>query len=149
MASRWDLARIEAYASASSGKWLEAFPSTALATHLSNAQLRYALNQRLGSEARAFDGFCPFCGDIMDARGSHPMTCMCGDDSTLLHNEGRNLLFRHAARGGMAPKPCYVVMPHRLMKICGLQMYWLVESLLLTWVFRIQGWLWILGYPMR
>ena len=101
--ARWDVARLESYASAPSGKWLEALPSTALATHLSNAQLKYAINQRLGSESRAADSFCPFCGQIMDAHGSHALSCMCGGDAVLVHNEGRNLLHRHAARGGTAP----------------------------------------------
>ena len=39
----------------------------------------------------------------MDVHGSHALSCMCGGDAVLVHNESHNLLHRHASRSKMAP----------------------------------------------
>mmetsp|Transcript_1766 Transcript_1766/g.4459 ORF Transcript_1766/g.4459 Transcript_1766/m.4459 type:complete len:433 (+) Transcript_1766:95-1393(+) len=32
------------------------------------------------------DGFCPYCGSVLDRRGDHALVCRCGGGRTILHN---------------------------------------------------------------
>ena len=44
----WDKARLEATAAPKSGSWPEALPSVAMDTQLSNAEVQYGVERRLG-----------------------------------------------------------------------------------------------------
>jgi hypothetical protein len=56
----WHRARLRAYAEPGANKWLEAQPSQALATHLTNEQISHAASQLLGCELDKVDVYCQF-----------------------------------------------------------------------------------------
>jgi hypothetical protein len=58
----------------------------------------------LGCELDEADAYCPFCSEISDAYGCHAQSCMAGGDATLRHNEGRNMIYRHCIKAGLAPR---------------------------------------------
>ena len=47
-AGAWDKACLQAVSASKAGSWLEALPNRAVATHLSNAELQYGVERRLG-----------------------------------------------------------------------------------------------------
>lgn len=102
--TQWHRARLRAYAEPGANRWLEAQPSQALATHLTNEQISHAAGQLLGCELDEADLHCQFCSEISDAYGCHAQSCMAGGDATLRHNEGRNLIHRHCLKAGLAPR---------------------------------------------
>ena len=80
-AGAWDKARLEATAAPHSGAWLDALPSCALDTQLSNAEVQYGVGRRLGVELREQTPG-PLCLGVMDKWGAHCESCLSGGDKT-------------------------------------------------------------------
>ena len=75
----WDRAFLEATEAPHSGAWLDAFPSCALDTQLSNAEAQYGVGRWLGVEL-CEQAPCPLCLGVMDKWGAHCKSCMSGGD---------------------------------------------------------------------
>ena len=76
--------RIKGCASAGSGAWLRALPSSPLGLHLDHFQLRIATALRLGSNVSQ-----PYqckCGVMADARGMHALSCGSSSSRHVRHS---------------------------------------------------------------
>ena len=99
----WDRARLEATSASKSGSWLEAVPSQALDTLLSNSEVQYGVGRRLGVSL-CEECPCPFCPGVIDKYGAHCEACMAGGDKTVNHNVVRDDVYAHARRGQTMPR---------------------------------------------
>ena len=81
------------------GRWLAAPPSKTLDMHMSGAELTVTSSLHLGVDVLKGNELCKFCGEVLDAKGIHPVSCMSGGDVLLRHNRVRNIIFRYACRG--------------------------------------------------
>ena len=99
----WDRARLEATAAPHSGAWLDALPSCALDTQLSNAEIQYGVGRRLGVEL-CEQAPCPLCLGVMDKWGAHCECCTSGGDKTVTHNKIRDDLYLQARKARTAPQ---------------------------------------------
>ena len=102
-AGMWDRARLEATSAPHSGAWLDATPSRALDTQVSNAEVQYGVGRRLGVQL-CCEGPCPFCLGVMDRWGAHCESCMSGGDKTVNHNNIREDIYAQAKRAHTAPR---------------------------------------------
>ena len=98
-ANRWEKARWQAAAAPHAGSWMDAAPSIAFDTLLTNSEVKYGICRRLGVEVGA-DGPCPFCLGVMDRFGAHGESCVGGGDKTVVHHCVRNVLHSQAKRSG-------------------------------------------------
>jgi hypothetical protein len=80
------------------GRWLDATPSKTLDKHMSSAELSTTTAMHLGVDVLEGGGPCGFCGAVMDTKGIHPCSCMAGGDTTMRHNEVRNIVYRYGRR---------------------------------------------------
>ena len=99
----WDRARLEATAAPHSGAWLDALPSCALDTQLSNAEIQYGVGRRLGV-VLCEQAPCPLCLGVMDKWGAHCESCMSGGDKTVTHHKIRDDLYLQARKARTAPR---------------------------------------------
>jgi hypothetical protein len=94
-----DRARLIAYSAPMAGRWLEATPSKTLDKHMTSAELSITTAMHLGVDVLEGTDSCGFCGAAMDSKGIHPSSCMAGGDTTMRHNDVRNIIYRYARRG--------------------------------------------------
>ena len=81
------------------GRWRAAIPSKTLDMHMLNAELAVTAGLHLGVDVMKGGHLCKFCGEVVDSRGIHCLSCMSGGDVTLRHHRVRNIVYRFACRG--------------------------------------------------
>lgn len=99
-----DAVRLNAASGTGSGKLLGATPSKTLDKHLTNAQFGTYVLMRLGVDVSEAGHPCNFCGQPLDCKGRHPLSCMAGGDATVCHNLVRNEFHDWCRRGGLRPE---------------------------------------------
>ena len=99
-----DKARLQAVSAPGTAAWLQAPPPTG-GTLFSEQQFGVTVAMRLGATV---DGTrpkpCRFCGAARDAKGCHDMSCTYGGDTTLRHNDVRDIIFRLAKKARTNPE---------------------------------------------
>ena len=102
------------YAAPLATKWQDSKPSKTLDTHLSNSDFVTTVALQLGVDVAEEVGDCPFCGEVMDTRGIHAMSCTCGGDAVAQHNSVRDEVFEWCKRARLHPDLEKAGLLHRL-----------------------------------
>ena len=82
---------------------MDLIPSKTLDTHLSPGEFVTTVSRRLGVDVMGEGLPCGFCGQLLDSRGLHCLSCTAGGDSTAQHNGVRDVYFDFCERGGLRP----------------------------------------------
>ena len=96
--SRYHKARLLAAAADHSGDWLHAIPISACGLRLSNESIRIAIGLRLGVEI--CQPFNCSCGTLVDALGSHSLSCIRNPGRAQRHHFLNDLIWRSLAKAG-------------------------------------------------
>jgi hypothetical protein len=105
-ASRRDLQRLNRLDSPHANAWLSARPSHMDGTDciLPPRNFRTAVARLLGQPVFSNSAPCPLCEQTMDILGDHPLCCKKSGDRITRHDRLRNLVFKLADTGLLAPE---------------------------------------------
>ena len=95
----YNRARLLASKAAHSGDWLHAWPITACGLRLDNEAIRVAIGLRLGASLCSPHS-CP-CGALVDARGSHGLSCRRSAGRQARHAQINDAIHRALIRAGV------------------------------------------------
>ena len=95
-----DQARLKAVFSPHAGDWLNAPPITSIGLRLDDESLRVAVGLRLGTSICS-PHECP-CGAVVDARGTHGLSCRRSAGRHLRHNLINDIIWRALRRANIA-----------------------------------------------
>ena len=96
--------RLNAYSATGAGKQFALTPSRTLDKNLSSSQFATSVATFLGVDVTEGGEPCCLCGMLLDAKGLHLLSCMCGGESVYEHNGVRDVVFDFAECGGLRPK---------------------------------------------
>ena len=82
-----DIARLHSASACQAGKIYDIVPSDVVDTLVSRSDFVTEVACRLGVDVTVGGYSCKFCGMVVDGRGRHPLSCMAGGDTTILHNQ--------------------------------------------------------------
>jgi hypothetical protein len=101
-----DAQRLSRLDSPHANAWLSARPSSmdGKDTILSPKIFRVAVARLLGQPVFSSSAPCPLCEQTMDPLGDHPLCCNKSGDRITRHNRLRNLVFKLADTGLLAPE---------------------------------------------
>ena len=94
-----DRARLLAVSATHSSDWLHALPIASCGLRLDNEDFRVAIGLRLGT-AICEPHICP-CGALIDAHGTHALSCKLGSGKHSRHNTINDIVCRSLARAGI------------------------------------------------
>ena len=83
--------------------FLSAVPSKTLGLAMEPPEFLVEVCTRLATPVYSQESFCPLCDEVLDVKGFHARTCMCGGDKIAGHNAARNLTGRYVAAAGLGP----------------------------------------------
>jgi Reverse transcriptase (RNA-dependent DNA polymerase) len=96
---QYSKARLRAVSSPHAGDWLKAIPSSSLGLRLDNEGMRIAIGLRLGTNLCA--PFTCACGNQVDARGAHGLSCARSAGRQLRHTLVNDEVLRAFSRAGI------------------------------------------------
>jgi len=96
--SQFHKARLLAAAAAHSGDWLHALPLSTCGLRLSDDSIRIAVGLRLGAEL--CQPFTCSCDKVVDAYGSHPLSCIHNPGRSQRHHFINDIIWRSLSRAG-------------------------------------------------
>ena len=95
----YNKARLLAASATHSGDWLNALPITSCGLRLDDEAVRVAIGLRLGANL-CEPHQCP-CGNYVDCRGSHGLSCKSNSSKIVRHNFINDLVYRALVRAGI------------------------------------------------
>ena len=92
-------ARLLAIVTPHASDWLKVIPSSSLGTRLDNESMRFAVGIRLG--AAVCSSFTCACGNLVDTRGTHVLSCVKSAGRQSRHSAVNDLVLRAFTRASI------------------------------------------------
>ena len=98
-----DQTNAKAHSAPGAGAELGVTPSKTLDKQLTRGEFVTVVSRRLGVDVMDGGVPCTTCGQVLDSKGIHCMSCMGGGDHTVQHNAVRDVYFDFCSRGRLRP----------------------------------------------